>query len=112
MTGTRNLYQAADSVIYLFSVSRSVEWRELTVGQERKSKSTMEVVRAADAAAVAGRVEAVGGKVVRTHSGSILVVELPLGVSVDSVGADEVEVRELSRSSREVTASWRRVVTA
>ena len=73
----------------------------------------LHVLRASDPIAVADRVEEAGGRVLRVPKDeSILVVELPLAVSPASVGADEVQVRTLSKMERCVTATWQPVSAA
>ena len=71
----------------------------------------LHVLRAGDAVAVAENVERAGGRVLRVRD-DVLVVELPLAVSPASVGAAEVQVRELSTDERGVIATWQPVAAA
>lgn len=72
----------------------------------------IQVIRAADWSGVVERVTEAGGRVLCVHAESVLVVELPAGVSAADIGADEVEERRRSRWARGVTATWRPVAAA
>lgn len=79
---------------------------------DRTGEPVIQVVRAADWLGVVEQVVEVGGRVLCVHAESVLVVELPPGVTAAAVGADEVEERRRTRSPHGVTATWRPVATA
>ena len=76
------------------------------------AEPVIQVIRAADWRGVVERVVDAGGRVLCVHAESVLVVELPAGVTAASVGADEVEERRRTRWARGVTATWRPVAAA
>ena len=73
------------------------------------AKPEMQVIRVTDWEEATAQVTAAGGRVVRVHDQSILVVELPPQATPASVGAVGILERSLSASSRTITSRWRKV---